>query len=453
MLNWFQGSLTRKIGGLSVVLLSFLFLVILYSVITLQRIDGELRELDELDVPLSESMAELEVLQLKQHLFLEQLALACRGGPTPSVTEFRQHKAQLHALLGQVEKTLTAALRQHRVRLDLHTHQAALASIERLLPLSEALEQTLMLHLQDQQMTAAEWQAFEPRAQGLDAGLERLLAQLDSLTLSVSRYSEQHERQFMFVNAGLGLAGLFIGIYLTVYIIEVFRRRIGRIQGEIDSLHHSLASGEPLPVMTHPVRRAPDELAELEQDLRQMMQQLSKEICNRQQVELSLLELATRDKLTGAFNRHKWDEQLKVELALGARGGQFSLILLDVDHFKQINDRHGHDVGDRVLQQLVARLQQRLRASDMLFRLGGEEFAILLRQQSLAAAGQLAESLRQQVEQPDEAGLPAYRISLGVSDYRLGDNQEGLFRRADQALYLAKQQGRNRVVLSSAADQ
>lgn len=446
MRTWWNGSLTRKIGSLSLILLSFLFLVIIYSVFTLQRIDGELREVADIDVPLSEVMSDIEMLQLKQHVVLEQLELAAAGEEAAPLSAYQQHKQQLQALLGKARATLTEALRHHEARFDLGRHEAALGSIDALLTQSDRFEVDIRQLINRRSVREADWAQLEPLANQLDSAMGQLLSQLDELTLSVSRYSEKHERQFMLVNAGLGMGALFIGIYLTIYIIEVFRRRIGRIQGQIDTLQQSLSSGQPLP--TAPLvsgRKIPDELGELESDLKMMIGRLTAEFHHRQEVEKSLLELATRDKLTGAYNRHKWEEEIRHELALAARGGTVSVLLLDVDHFKHINDNHGHDAGDRVLTALATNLVSRLRSSDLLFRLGGEEFAILLREQSQQDAALLADALRQMVEQATTAGLPACTVSIGVATYQPGDDEQSLLRRADLALYRAKELGRNRV--------
>ncbi|XAW90797.1 GGDEF domain-containing protein [Vibrio sp. CDRSL-10 TSBA] len=178
------------------------------------------------------------------------------------------------------------------------------------------------------------------------------------------------------------------------------------------------------------------------------MSRLSVEMTSRARVEKQLLALATQDKLTGAFNRHKWEEQIQLQLDLAARGGyDFGLVLLDVDYFKRVNDRYGHQVGDQLLQLLVAQLKQRIRSTDMLFRLGGEEFAIVLPMQNGDSSYQLAQDLRQLVEDLREKGLPGFTISAGVTSYRAQDSEASLFKRADMALYQAKAQGRNQVIL------
>ncbi len=238
-----------------------------------------------------------------------------------------------------------------------------------------------------------------------------------------------------------------LGFLLTVYIVQIILQRIQRIQGDIKTLNASLDQGDSSSQEAVSKITTKDELAELEHDIKAVMSRLAKEITCREQVEKQLLTLATQDKLTGAYNRHKWEEQINMQLNLAQRGGYpFGLILLDVDYFKRVNDQFGHQVGDQLLKRMVSELQQRIRSTDMLFRLGGEEFAILLPMQDIESACKLAESLRSQMELLQVDNLPAFTISIGVTSYHDMDSEASIFRRADMALYRAKAQGRNQVV-------
>jgi diguanylate cyclase (GGDEF)-like protein len=167
-----------------------------------------------------------------------------------------------------------------------------------------------------------------------------------------------------------------------------------------------------------------------------------------ERVRMEFEHLATHDELTGLFNRRAllgWIEQAH---ALWKREGQrYALMLLDLDHFKHLNDNHGHLAGDRALANVAATLQQGLGSSGRLGRYGGEEFVLLLPATEADAARCLAERLRQRVESmvPD-AGTPACTVTIGLAAVQAGDDSvEALIGRADQALYQAKAAGRNRV--------
>lgn len=172
----------------------------------------------------------------------------------------------------------------------------------------------------------------------------------------------------------------------------------------------------------------------------------------RKRLELELQRLATTDALTGAANRRCFLEHAEAELARSRRYGlQLSLVMMDVDHFKRINDTLGHARGDAALCRLVQLCAQIVRKQDLLGRLGGEEFALLLPQTSLEDAAHLVERLRQHIEVSGlelQAGSPpvALTASFGVTALRVEDLRvEELLGRADQALYRAKDGGRNRV--------
>ncbi|WP_233079826.1 GGDEF domain-containing protein [Rheinheimera soli] len=449
MQQWFNASLQRKISGLLVVLLSFLFVVILYSIFKLKLISAEMHEVAEIDVPLTAMVSELEMIQLKQHLFIDQFRLNAKQARVELKPEqvFAAQREALKTLLDKTELVLNKSLQQHQVRFAAAEHQQILISIQQFHLQSDSFEQHLMSALQQGHTTEQQWLKFEDEAALLDQSIMSILRHMEKLTLEASRYTDKHQNEFMLVNTGLGFCAFVIGLYLTFYILQIFRRRIGRIQAEIKNVQQSIELGEPIssPVFHQPDHQ--DELTELEHDLKVMVQRLSVEISNRQEIEQQLLVLATRDKLTGAFNRHKWDEQLRMELSLAERGGLFSIALLDVDFFKKVNDQFGHHTGDKVLQSLTEHISRRLRKTDSLFRLGGEEFVILLPQQKAEAACQLAEMLRQHIASLDEPGLPQFTISFGVTEYQQGDDKDSVLKRADQALYQAKALGRNKVQL------
>lgn len=169
-----------------------------------------------------------------------------------------------------------------------------------------------------------------------------------------------------------------------------------------------------------------------------------------------LTVLATTDALTGAMNRHQFIERARYEMARATRYRQpLSLVMIDADHFKSINDTAGHAGGDAVLRDMVSICQYQLRETDLLARYGGEEFLLLLPGTPAAAAGTLAERLRQVIERHSvitPAGWVSYTVSLGVSgfDGAGGMTLEELMAQADAALYEAKRNGRNRVAMYAA---
>ena len=156
--------------------------------------------------------------------------------------------------------------------------------------------------------------------------------------------------------------------------------------------------------------------------------------------------LALTDSLTGLRNRRSMQEQLNALTALHRRHATpLSALLLDVDHFKHVNDDHGHEQGDRVLRDIADRIAARVRAEDVAGRWGGEEFLVLTPGTEAAAALRLAEDLRASI---GEAGAT---VSIGVAGLRDGMTPADLVREADDAMYAAKAAGRDRVELGAAA--
>ncbi len=175
-----------------------------------------------------------------------------------------------------------------------------------------------------------------------------------------------------------------------------------------------------------------------------------------ERLRLELERMATLDALTGIYNRRTFTDLAERELARAKRAGApVGLILIDLDHFKAVNDRHGHVAGDAVLRAFVATAAAALRKQDLLGRYGGEEFCVVLPGVSAAEAVMIAQRLRELVEQsPAQAGEREirYTISAGVAHSgTAGLDLDTLVRDADAALYRAKHLGRNQVSLAAAA--
>lgn len=165
-----------------------------------------------------------------------------------------------------------------------------------------------------------------------------------------------------------------------------------------------------------------------------------------------LARLSVTDPLTGLYNRLKIDQTLDAEILRAQRTGQaLSVIMLDLDHFKQVNDVFGHQAGDQVLVTLAALLRLRTREIDVVGRWGGEEFIVICPHTALDGALALAESVRATIDTHPFARVRHVSASLGVSSYVAGDTGKDLVARADAALYVAKNAGRNRVQANSVA--
>ena len=171
---------------------------------------------------------------------------------------------------------------------------------------------------------------------------------------------------------------------------------------------------------------------------------IRQEITDKKRVE----KLSVTDKLTQLYNRVKIEEVFTIEIAKFHRyNTSFSMILLDVDHFKEVNDEYGHNVGDTVLKEFANIIKSSVRREDIVGRWGGEEFIILTSNCSVASLLSLAEKIRKNIEKYDFSVIGKSTASFGVSILEDTDTQESMIARADKSLYHAKKTGRNKVCL------
>lgn len=181
-----------------------------------------------------------------------------------------------------------------------------------------------------------------------------------------------------------------------------------------------------------------------------------KEVEELRQSLVQITEESNRDTLTGLANRKAFDTHLQHMIVDAQQsGGVFSLLLLDIDHFKQFNDKYGHLVGDEVLKIVAREMMNAVKGRDVVARYGGEEFAVLLPQTPLAGALIVAENLRKNVasqhlaHKDTKTSYGSLTISIGVAQFHANDDAEGMIHRADEALYRSKKGGRNRVTQES----
>lgn len=212
---------------------------------------------------------------------------------------------------------------------------------------------------------------------------------------------------------------------------------------------------EDLDTVTEVVNRGMEKIA-LHQENIQLVENLEQSNQMMEQSNEVLREMAIRDGLTGLFNHRHFKAIMKRELARVVRYERpLSLIMLDVDHFKNYNDTHGHPAGDEVLKTLADIISTRLRVVDCPARYGGEEFVVLLPETDITGGRTVAEDIRAKVEDYPFKGresqpLGKVTVSLGVAEFNADPSElSSLLERADEALYRAKNEGRNRVVCAA----
>ena len=222
--------------------------------------------------------------------------------------------------------------------------------------------------------------------------------------------------------------------------------QVGQHSEQIDKITQSLNEEQSTP---DTILAAGERLISANHHLQSQLVEARAEV-NRQRAELreSLRDSLT-DPLTGIANRRAFDHGLRSEIAVHRRKSKvFSLVMIDVDHFKLLNDTHGHMVGDQVLKAFAKRLTRAFRERDSVNRYGGEEFAVILPETGAVEGYGLAEQARTAIADCHFLGGDVelrVTASMGVAEFRSDDSDESLISRADKALYAAKKGGRNRV--------
>ena len=211
-------------------------------------------------------------------------------------------------------------------------------------------------------------------------------------------------------------------------------------QWQLTHLHASFPTDAHCEDESYPIKELEERNTWLEKRIKEKTHALEDALAKIKQI-------AETDKLTGLYNRHNTDKLIQSCIEQAQQLQQhFSIILIDADHFKRVNDQFGHLAGDKLLVSLGQQLQALLRKDDHIGRWGGEEFLIICPHIAAFEATKLAERICQTIEQTEFDAIGQQTLSIGVTQYQVGDDFDHLIARADHALYQAKNQGRNRVI-------
>ncbi|MEL4897093.1 GGDEF domain-containing protein [Crocosphaera sp. Alani8] len=259
------------------------------------------------------------------------------------------------------------------------------------------------------------------------------------------KLTQKHEEIFLRNIIILAMTAILLSVLLSLKIIVRIRNNIFRLSTKISEVTQAIVEDKVL-ISEGLTINSSDEFTNLSDKIIEMIDVLLLDIERRKKLEQDLEKLATIDELTGAFNRKKWEEMLNIEIERTHRNEQnLSLIIFDIDFFKSINDTYGHDTGDLVLREVVTTVKKEIRTLDFLCRIGGEEFAILCPDTNHNQVINLAERVRESIENYYFSQVDKVTISLGVSQFKTSDDKSKFIKRADLALYKSKRNGRNQV--------
>jgi len=255
---------------------------------------------------------------------------------------------------------------------------------------------------------------------------------------------------------------IILGTLVQAFLFWIFFRwvsmvylhnRLADIIDGLNSLEPVTGKFTPLKIDTKEedeiwaIKKSFNSMAEKLQISHNKLQAYNKELEEKVRERTSKLEkISITDRLTGLYNRHKTDSVLENEFKRSERfGSSFSLLLLDIDNFKSVNDIYGHQAGDKVLVEIANLLLDSIRTIDIVGRWGGEEFLIIAPQTESKGALSIAESIRLKIEKHSFSKIGSITVSLGISTYKQGDTIDDLMSRADSALYIAKAEGKNQI--------
>lgn len=276
----------------------------------------------------------------------------------------------------------------------------------------------------------------------LDIAIETKENKMPAFYLARSSNEELDAILAMRTNLIIGF-GLLFGLFfiLTYRIILGYIRYYDRLMSLLFDFYTNTISMNHFVVLAQKITEEAKKFTEIKSiaDLFYKIVQNMKETQDR----LSLL--SETDGLTQIANRRKLDDTLRQKIKEGKRGFIFSVVMIDIDHFKQINDTYGHDFGDKVLKEIAKILTTHVREADVLGRWGGEEFLLILPSTDNEGAFQLAQTLKERIEQRNFHKDMNITASFGIATFVHTDSERSLIKRSDDALYRAKNLGRNRI--------
>jgi diguanylate cyclase (GGDEF)-like protein len=296
------------------------------------------------------------------------------------------------------------------------------------------------------------WLAVPARA-GIRWGTVITRWGLEGLEASIARTRAQWLGVAVALFLVLG-AILFLGLdRLVVTPVRALQRAVRKMEEGALHVRAPALRGRELAELSENINRMAAALQAQRDNLEHAVEERTKEL---QDLNVRLERLAVTDGLTGVYNHRRFQEQLAAELLRSGRTGRpLSVLMVDVDWFKRVNDAMGHPAGDELLRRLAVVLATGLRATDMLARYGGEEFAVILPETPRSEATAVAERMRFAVEEQvnaDKRWTQKVTVSIGVATWpENGKTGQALLVAADQAMYAAKNQGRNQVVTSKVA--
>jgi DNA-binding CsgD family transcriptional regulator len=297
MLTLKRHLISFKIGSLSAVLLSFILVVIVFSIIRISQISAEMSEIAEIDIPLTEMITEVEVDQLEKHLIIEKMRLMVQQRGDGKVHSADVLSAQYRRVMHSLEQHFERAIRvlQNSLKSDLMVdeiseHERILKALNILHTQHKSFNKTMLASLQHtQSLTKSDWATLEKGFKQLDESTITLMKQLEKLLEDVTQITEIHTLHFLWINIALGISAFVIGIYITAYVIRSIQQRLSHIHGQLSVAKDAITEHKLVPE-AELILNSNDEFAHLSQHVQNVLYQFSTELKKQHTVSQTTLE-------------------------------------------------------------------------------------------------------------------------------------------------------------------
>lgn len=453
MLGKIRWTIAMKVGSTIAMLIIFILGLLIHSIFAIGDIQSDLQEIADLDVPLTIISNEIEITQLELHIEMDKILRksslkTVRGDLNQSRIEELGRKVfkLMDKGISFAEKGVKTGKdgsveNFYRISNTLYELKEEFSTIY------EALIQLIKGLSFEKHFNAELVSSILNKDEQFDKKAISLIKAIEALTVRKAHLAVKHQQMFKVVNISLGIIGVSLGILLGTLIVAGIKANILRLSKRMEEVTSAIIENRQIPPEEVGSRNSSDELGMLSNGLSKLIDSLSADMSKRDKLSKRLYELATIDHLTKSFNRFKWDKDCRSEIERSKRTSSYlSLIFFDIDHFKRVNDTFGHDVGDTTLIDVVRVASDVIRNVDSLYRIGGEEFAVLLPDTKIDDGVVLAERIRVAVENHEFDKISKLTISIGVTWFQgESDSAEQFVKRADQGLYKSKENGRNNV--------
>lgn len=450
-LKW---TVARKAGGLVLLLLLWMASILAYSHFTQSRIIRQSRDVNRVQIPLADWLYVFEKDHLKYSFAVDRiLFLHNISVDTPALQEDARKEKSLSVPENALQEAYVLSAQTNIDMPERRREYSAIArSIGRLQELQRVFSaecaQAMRITGSKEKVPAELFRKIKDDSAVLEQRTLELIAEARRFSSESMRIVNQERIDYIRNSLILIVGGIGVGSLLAWLVISGLRRTFHQMAMHAGQITETIIN-DKIPD-TKLVVHSTDEASVLAYLWNVMIAALSDNLRRRQKLEQEIEMTAVTDRLTGVMNRRECEDVLNAEVNRSDRYGvPLSLIRIDIDHFMAVNETYGPELGDTLIAGIAKIMQDLIRECDRLCRYGGEEFVILATNTNLAGAAVLAEKVRVTIEEAKTLPAGGVTVSIGVAQWQKGKTMRDFIRMTDDALNLAKKNGRNQVQIAA----